>query len=113
MGFLRTIGLGALILVAAAAAGCAAASDPVLARCGSDYTCLRDTMFQYRQQAAELSALAQRYELEAQAKAKEMGQDAEQVVKSREMAKQLRAEARQADELARDAQRQLPHNMKY
>jgi hypothetical protein len=101
------------MLASAVAAGCAAAADPVVARCGSDYTCLRDTMFQYRQQAAELSALAQQYELEAMAKAKELGQDAEPVAKSREMAKQLRAEARQADELARDAQRQLPHNMKY
>lgn len=111
MRHLRMVGLGALVLVSAV--GCVTASDPVVARCGSDYTCLRDTMFQYRQQAAELSALAQRYELEAQTKAREMGQDAEQVVKSRELAKQLRAEARQADELARDVQRQLPHNMKY
>lgn len=109
----RTVGLWTLLVGAMVVAGCATASEPVVAKCGSDYTCLRDTMFQYRQQAAELSALAQRYELEAMAKARELGQDAEPVAKSRELAKQLRAEAQQADELARDAQRQLPHNMKY
>jgi hypothetical protein len=52
-----------------------------------------------------LSTLAQRYELEAAAVA---GEDANQ---RRDRAQAYWSEARQADELAQEYRRQLPHNM--
>jgi hypothetical protein len=93
-------------------AGCATGTtQPVTMSCGSDYTCLGDTAFQYRQQAAELSALAQRYEIDAQAKAREFGQDAEQVKRSRDLAMEYWSKAQEADEMARQYRRQMPHNV--
>jgi hypothetical protein len=61
--------------------------------------------FKYRQQAEQLSTLAQRYELEAAAMT---GQDADQ---RRDRAQAYWSEAQQADELAQEYRRQLPHNM--
>jgi hypothetical protein len=46
-------------------------------------------------------------------KAKELGQDAEQVKRHRELAKQYWAEAQQAEELSRQYRSQLPHNVVY
>src|SRR5947208_1410720 len=62
------------------------AEQPVATPCGSNYTCLKDTAFQYRQQAEQLSALAQHYEIEAEEKARELGQDAEQVKRNHDLA---------------------------
>ncbi len=101
-----------VVLVGAITVGCAAeTTQPFATSCGSNYTCMNDMAFQYRQQAMQLSTLAQRYEIEAEAKAKEFGQDAEQVKRHRELAKQYWSEAQQADELAHEYRSQLPHNV--
>jgi hypothetical protein len=110
----RHMTLGFLISVGAVILGCA--SGPTTAAtsiCGSDYACLKQATSRYRQQAMQLSALAERYEIDAAAKAQELGQDAEQVKRQRELAKQYWSEAQQADELAQQFRRQLPHNMVY
>jgi hypothetical protein len=103
-----------VVLVGAMLAGCAAGTtESAATACGSNYTCLKDAAFQYHQQAAHLSALAERYEMEAEVKARELGQDAEQVKRQRELAKQYWSEAQQADELSRQYRNQLPHNVVY
>lgn len=102
-----------VVLIGAMVMGCATGSTQLAASCGSNYTCLKDTAFQYRQQAEQLSALAQRYEFEADAKVRELGQDAEQVKRSRDLATQYRSEAQEADEMARLYRSQLPHNVMY
>jgi hypothetical protein len=101
-----------VVLVGATLMGCATGTtQPSATSCGSNDSCLSDTAFQYRQQAAQLSALAQRYEIEAEAKARELGKDAEQVKRNRDLAMQYWSEAQQADELARQYRNQLPHNV--
>jgi hypothetical protein len=82
-----------------------------LALCGADYSCIKTMAFEYRQQAEQLSALAQRYEHEAALKSAQAGHDAEQVSRQHELALQYSAEAQKADELAREYRSQLPHNM--
>jgi hypothetical protein len=64
--------------------------------------------FKYRQEADRLSSLAQRYEIEAGTMT---AQDAEAVKHQRDLAQTYWSEARQADELAQEYRRQLPHNM--
>lgn len=115
MKWSRVIFTGGVVLVGAVAAGCAAGTTQPMAAtsCGSNYTCLKDTAFGYHQQAAKLTALAQRYEVEAEAKARELGQNAEQVKQSRDLAMQYWSEAQQADEMARQYSSQLPHNVVY
>jgi len=106
--------MGGVVLVGTFIAGCAAEpTQPTAMSCGNNYTCLQDATFHYRQQAVQLSALAERYEIEAEAKAKELGQEAEQVKRQRDLAKEYRSEAQQADELARQYRSQLPHNVVY
>ncbi len=68
-----------------------------------------DLMFKYRRQAAELRAIASRYELEAQQFARVRGEGDEQTRRSLENAKTLWAAADEADQLAREYQRQVPH----
>ena len=80
-------------------------TDQANAQCGSDYSCLSEMAFKYRQQADHLSTLAQRYELEAAAMT---GEDAKQ---QHQRAQAYWSEAQQADQLAQDYRRQLPHNM--
>lgn len=93
-------------------AGCAAErTQSEATSCGTDYTCLTNTAFHYRQQAEYLSALAERYDLEADVNAKELGQDTPEVKHNRTLAKQFWSEAEQADELAREYRQQLPHNL--
>lgn len=104
--------MSSVVLAGTLTAGCTTeAGKPFATSCGTDYTCLRDTAFQYSQQAAELSALAKRYEIEAEARSRDLGQDAEQVKRQRELASQYWFEAEQADELARQYRSQLPHNV--
>lgn len=101
-----------VVLVGAIIVGCSTATtQPFATSCGSNYTCMKDMAFQYRQQAMQLSTLAQRYEIEAEARAKEFGEDAEQVKRHRDLAKQFWSEAEQADELAHQYRSQLPHNV--
>ena len=84
------------------------ADQSVATPCGSNYTCLKDTAFQYRREAEQLNALAQLYESEAETKAGELGQDAEQVKRNHDLAMQYRSKAQEADELARRYSSQLP-----
>lgn len=101
-----------IILVGAMVAGCAtSAAQPFVTSCGSDYTCAKEMAFKYRQQAAELSALAQHYEIEAQTKSQELGKEAEEVKRHRDLANQFWAEAQVADDLARQYRSQVPHNV--
>lgn len=110
----RVIGAGGFMLLGFLLVGCATETMESASRfCGSDYTCLRDMATQYRQQAQRLNDLAQRYEIEADAKTRELGQDSEEVKRNRMLAKDARAEAQEADALAREYRRQLPHNMVY
>lgn len=85
-------------------------TQPVTTSCGTNYSCMKDMAFQYRQQAAQLSAIAQRYEMDAAARAADPGQDTE-VKHQRELAAQYRSEAKEADELAHEYFSQLPHNV--
>jgi hypothetical protein len=96
------------VLVGTLFTGCATTTDQSRIQCGNDYSCLSDMAFKYRQQAEQLSALAQRYEIEAAAMT---GQNAEAVKHQRDLAQAYRSEAKQADELAQEYRRQLPHNM--
>ncbi len=103
---------GGVVLLTVLLAGCATGmSQPSATSCGSNYACLQEMASQYRQQAQQLNALAQRYEMEADAKTRELGQDSEQVKRTRDLAKHAWAEAQEADELARQYRSQLPHNM--
>ncbi|HKW85581.1 MAG TPA: hypothetical protein VJM82_00765 [Nitrospiraceae bacterium] len=72
-----------------------------------------DLMFKYRQQAAELRAIASRYELEAQQFAHMRGEGDEQVQRSLANAKALWTAAEEADGLAREYQRAVPHGQLY
>lgn len=97
---------GGSLLIATLFTACATTgTDQTTKQCGSDYSCLSDMAFKYRQQAEQFSTLAQRYELEAAAMT---GEDANQ---RRDRAQAYWSEARQADELAQEYRRQLPHNM--
>lgn len=108
----RALFTSGIVLVGTMVGACATGTtQPVSTSCGGNYTCLKDTAFEYRQQAERLTALAQRYEIEADAKAAELGQEAEQVKRSRDLAMQYRSEAREADEMARQYRSQLPHNV--
>lgn len=100
---------GSFVLFGALMTGCATTDQPAVRQCGSDYSCLSDMAFKYRQEADRLSTLAHRYEIEAAATT---GQDAEAVKHQRDLAQTYWSEAQQADELAREYRRQLPHNMR-
>jgi len=109
---------GLLLLVAllAGQAGCAtgapatSVSDSYQKVCGTDYHCVQDKMFEYRDQAAQLTLMAERYAREAEVKAKELGQNADEVRKTQAMAQKLWSQAQEADQLAQEYQRQIPHN---
>lgn len=93
------------VLIGSLITGCATTTDQATTQCGNDYSCLSDMAFKYRQQAQRLSTLAERYELEAQAMT---GEDAKQ---RHAHAQAYWSEAQQADQLAQDYRRQLPHNL--
>ena len=101
------------VLVAISLGGCSGIQQQAQSPCGADYTCLSNAAFQYRQQADQLSALADRYEMEADLKSKSLGMDAEEVKRHRDLAQQYRSEATAADDLARQYRSQLPHNLVY
>jgi hypothetical protein len=69
--------------------------------------------FRYRQDASELSSLAQRYEQEADVLAREKGEDSAQVARNRELAKQLWSQAQTAEQKANEYRQALPHNQLY
>lgn len=68
-----------------------------------------EAAFHCRQQAAELRDMARRLELEAEWYAT-VAKDEEGAKRSREMAKSFRTTADEADQQAREYQRQVPHN---
>lgn len=101
--------VGTLMVACATSTG--GTQQTTMGPCGTDYSCIKTMAFQYRQQAEQLSALAQRYEHEAVLKSAQTGHDAEAVSRQHELALQYLSEAQQADELAQQYRRQLPHNM--
>ena len=101
---------GALVALIGLLAGCAGHEYYTGNVCGSDYRCMKDQMFQYRQQAAALNMMAARYTREAKIKSEQLGQDSEQARKTQEMAQKFSQQADDADHLAHEYQRQLPHN---
>ncbi len=103
-----------LVLLVAVTAGCATDSaDRPLASGTAISKDLGDLAFRYRLQAAELRAMAQRLEFEADWYATQGGQDSEQAKRSRAMAQQMSAAADEADQLAREYRSRLPHNQVY
>jgi hypothetical protein len=114
MDAVQSTSLMAAVLVGITLGGCSAGvSQQVNSPCGADYSCLSNIALYQRQQAAQLSALAERYEMEADVKAKQLGMDAEEVKRQRDIAQQYRSEATAADDLARQYRSQLPHNLVY
>lgn len=115
----RRLFVSSMVLTVTLLAGCAAnslgparsSSDP-MPRAVSQREA-SDLMFKYRQQAAELRAIASRYELEAQQVARVRGEGDEEVRRSLENAKALWVAASEADQLAREYQRAVPHGQIY
>ena len=106
--------LAATILVSGSvSAGCSgSAPQHSTILCGStDYTCLTNAEFQYRQEAERYGALADRYRAEADMKAVELGQNSEEVKKQQALAQHYSSESEKADALARQFRSELPHNM--
>ena len=108
MKTLNVILTSGCVLVGILITACATTNDQSRVQCGNDYTCLSDNAFKYRQQAEQLNTLAQRYEIEAAAMT---GQNTDDMKHHRDLAKTYRLEAQQADDLAQEYRRQLPHNM--
>jgi hypothetical protein len=69
----------------------------------------RDLAFKYRQQAADLREMARRLDAEVHWLTSQGGPSDEQVRRTRETVRQLSAAADQAEQLARDYRRQVPH----
>ena len=103
---------GLFILLGGFLAGCETGNQITSTQCAGDYSCMRDMAFQYRHQAEQLNALAQRYEQESITAAK-VNEDSEEVKHQRALAQQYSSQAKEADELAQQYRRQLPHNMMY
>lgn len=111
---------GGPLLLAGVLAGCAglAADQPSPTTGAGEMKAVSqreaaDLAFRYRQQAAELREAARRYELEAEIQSKTMGRDHEQVRRTLEAAASLRTAASQADEMALEFRRQVPHAQVY
>ena len=98
-----------LVLISAVLGGCATGSSgPDAAGAGMNRS-PSEIAFHYRQQAAELRDMARRLELEAEWYAT-VAKTEERAKRSREMAKSFRDTADEADQRAREYQRQVPHN---
>jgi hypothetical protein len=70
-------------------------------------------VIQYRQQASELQAMADRYAADAELLAKQNGEGSEQAKRSQDLAKQMWSRAQEADQRAHELQSQLPHGIVY
>ena len=68
-----------------------------------------DLMFKYRQQAMEFGDMARRMEVEANWYEGRFGQTDERAQESREKARQLWIAAQEAEQLAHEYGRQVPH----
>lgn len=73
----------------------------------------RNLVAKYRQQASDLRMLAQRSEWEARWYAGQFGADDQERIRRQAQAQQLWAAAEEADRLARDYRRQVPHGQMY
>ncbi len=73
----------------------------------------RDLTAQYQRQAADIQELAQRVQWEAEWYAGKYGVNDRQSAMRRTQAQQLWAEAADAERLARDYRRQVPHGQIY
>ena len=104
----------ALTLVLSGAIGCAATppAEPSASQLSMTQQA-HDLAFQYKRQATALRDIAQRYELEAQVLARLKGAQHAETLHSLDLAKSLLAEADEADSLAREYRRQMPHNRLY
>lgn len=104
----------ALMLALSGASGCATAppAEPRAPQISMTPQAL-DLAFQYKRQAAALRETAQRYELEAQVLARIKGAQHAETLHSLDLAKSLLAEADEADSMAREYRRQMPHNRLY
>lgn len=102
-----------IVLGGSVLAGCSSTAPHGAATwCGSaDYTCLKNAVFQYRQEADRYSKLAERYRTEADLKAVEFGQHSEEVRTQQDLAQHCDDESEKADALARHFRGELPHNM--
>jgi hypothetical protein len=115
---LLTLGV-AVIVMTIGAQSCATKSPETMSTTGAQATATApgptmgksDLIFQYREQAADLRAMARRLEFETEVYAQH--QDQQQTQRSRDLAKEMRSAADTADEQAREYRRQLPHNQVY
>jgi hypothetical protein len=69
----------------------------------------RDLAFKYRREAGDLREMARQLEAEVQWLTGHLEPTDEHVMRTRETARQLWAAADQAEQLARDYRRQVPH----
>ncbi len=106
--------IGGCVIAVAMLMGCTAGpTDQTLTISTTNYKEIGDRTIQYRRQAAELRNAAARFEWEAEQYAQQAGKDSEQAQQKRELAKQTWAAAAEADALAREYRKQLPHNFVY
>ncbi|MGE3152417.1 MAG: hypothetical protein AB7G48_09715 [Nitrospiraceae bacterium] len=107
----RYLASGALLCLVGLVAACSSEGpDAVRAACGADHHCMQDLMFHYRQQAAELNVMADRYAREAEMRAQALGSDSEAARQSQDLARTYALQAQKADQLAHEYQVQVPHN---
>ncbi|MBM4133285.1 MAG: hypothetical protein FJ245_05880 [Nitrospira sp.] len=103
-----------LMLTLSGAIGCAATTPAEPSALQQSMTPqAHDLAFQYKRQATALREIAQRYELEAQVLARLKGAQHAETLHSLDLAKSLLAEADEADSMAREYRRQIPHNRVY
>ena len=102
------------VVLAALIVGCATdGAEKHSEGCGAtDYRCLSRLSNKYRAQAQELEATARRYEVDADAQLARDPQDTSgQAKRNRDLAKQMRMQAKEADQHAQELRHQLPHNV--
>lgn len=103
---------GSIFLLALACASCATqpSDRPTTTPTAGPWK-TSDLVIQYRQQSRELLDMARQLEREAEFYAQR--QNEEQAQRNRELAKEMRAAAENAEQLARQYQQQLPHGQVY
>ncbi len=112
--------LGVSVIIATLAVGCAevtpqdsvisqsiAAPKPVSQREAADQA------FEYRRQAAELRGMARRLELETNIYKKQGGEPSERTRAGLEQANAMWAAAEEAEQVAREYRRQVPHGQAF
>ncbi|MDE3226719.1 MAG: hypothetical protein KGN30_15060 [Nitrospirota bacterium] len=106
--------IGTLMASLVMAAGCSTTSmDNSNIAAATNYKEIGDRVAQYRQRASELRSAAARLEWEAGRFAAQAGKVSEQAQQKMELAKQTWAAADEADAVAREYRKQLPHTMVY